>query len=346
MGLFQALRRRRPRYVVAGGSNSLRNRGWVQHLRDCAGKRAEVVNLSIGQSSSLMGLMRLKSAVTLGPDDIVLWEYAINDLNHLRNGGYDPALIFDAIRDTHAHCRARGARLVAVVMKTCDVEARGADEPDYYRQLRALFADLNVPLLDVSAAFRQDQGIAFIDDSYYDENTHYSAGGAVVRFTAAQALHLLRNLPDGAGDAVPPSQREFSLVTDFSGGRATEFENNALRYDGWCVEDPLSVLIPGGSTVHGLLVLSTASSAPVHLHCAGVTADLSLAHKAAQKPLLKHALFASSIGKTPGTGATPQPLTLTRSDVGEAACDLHFRARANRPETPAIVVGVIVSRPA
>lgn len=71
--------------VVVGGSNSLMVKGWSGKFRALCGDGTGFRNLSIGAATSLMGIYLMKR------DDIsegatVLWEYALNESNHLKAG--------------------------------------------------------------------------------------------------------------------------------------------------------------------------------------------------------------------------------------------------------------------
>ena len=57
--------------------------GWVSRFRAHA---PDLVNLSVGGTTSITGLFRVMTTPQIGPGDVVVWEYALNEANHIRRG--------------------------------------------------------------------------------------------------------------------------------------------------------------------------------------------------------------------------------------------------------------------
>jgi hypothetical protein len=76
---------RRIRATVIGGSNTLMGAAYIADVPKCAralGIDLEIVaNLAIGNTSSLTGLMRLKSGAQIQNSDLLIIEYALNDVS-------------------------------------------------------------------------------------------------------------------------------------------------------------------------------------------------------------------------------------------------------------------------
>ncbi len=76
---------RKARAVIIGGSNTLLGAAYVADLPRCAralGVELQVLaNLAVGNTSSLTGLMRLKSCAQLKDADLLVVEYAVNDVS-------------------------------------------------------------------------------------------------------------------------------------------------------------------------------------------------------------------------------------------------------------------------
>jgi hypothetical protein len=84
-GAVQATELRRIRATVIGGSNTLMGAAYIADVPKCAralGIDLEIVaNLAIGNTSSLTGLMRLKSGAQIQNSDLLIIEYALNDVS-------------------------------------------------------------------------------------------------------------------------------------------------------------------------------------------------------------------------------------------------------------------------
>lgn len=70
---------------IIGGSNSLMKNGWVANLRKSYGDSLRITNVSIGATTSLIGIYRMLRG-DIPDGSTVVWEYALNESNHFNAG--------------------------------------------------------------------------------------------------------------------------------------------------------------------------------------------------------------------------------------------------------------------
>lgn len=169
------------RIYVTGGSNSLMRNGWVSRMKTAYEDRIEVENLSIGAATSLMAILRVKSGAI--PDgSTVVWEYALNESNHFKNGQSAASLMYN-IDWLLTLCARRSIKVVPLIFWTkVDAEVAETGEPNqYYKDLFALFESRGISPLDFGAKVKEIASATGVSVSdMYENGLHYVTSETVM----------------------------------------------------------------------------------------------------------------------------------------------------------------------
>lgn len=248
---------------VIGGSNSIKAEGWTAQLAERIPYGAEFLNESVGGVPCIMGYYRLVSLKQLKPGDVVLWEYALNDQNHIDNRGYDPKLLLRFCEHTIRLCQKRGLRFIPLIFAS-QATAALPEMTRYRRDLRALFAHYGLDFVDVTEDLPKKMNRPDVPRFVYFDESHYKVDAFVVRYIATRALALIRA---GAGVAGTP-ERMFGAevatirtVTRFERGHAEPFRNSRVSVDRWTPSadgEPVAITVDQGPfRLVGVVMLCT-----------------------------------------------------------------------------------------
>ncbi len=234
-----------------GTSNALIRDGYATRLAE----HAPLVNRSIGDQTSITGLMRLHGVLgELAPDDLVVWEYALLDAL-LTDAGVDPDAVAAAAEDAWSQVRARGARLVIA-----QVTPR-----------RAAAAGEGFPILDRLRAAAERFGTFVASDpaAGYDDDRHLSRTDGSSRAFAERIIAAA----DGAQPAYAARDARLRWIPAAAFGATREHANSLVQADAYELGEP--VAIPRGRAIAG--VVSTAESGPLwcgHFGCPAASTRL------------------------------------------------------------------------
>ncbi|MFS4438985.1 SGNH/GDSL hydrolase family protein [Paracoccaceae bacterium GXU_MW_L88] len=335
--------------VVLGGSNSLYQNGWVSHLSEKTDQ--EVRNLSVGASSSLAALYRFLGDNGPTSGDLVVWEYAINDLNHHLISDYSYDLLMHNVEHLIRLCRERGCPLVPVIMTAREQEVSKSRDP-YYERLASLFDAYGLSSFDVSQAYRKSiwpwrrRGMG--RDAYSDA-AHYKRDPKIMKFVVQGFLKAMETAtvpakiePLYTGDAT------VRLLSEFPSGE--RFTNRVIDVPA----DPLPLKV--ASPVDGALIGVYYICYPANE--SGVVVSSGNADNSAtfstfrdgnfRRPLMK----SLSIVNLRGEGlavAAEAPISLTPiTEPGKYYCEPEISAVINTPaEDPATkIAGLLFEIPA
>jgi lysophospholipase L1-like esterase len=142
------------RILIIGGSNSLLKGGYVQGLAEALEgyAQAEIVQISVGATTSLSAIGRLHESFDGRPADVILYEYGINDAGHFapRPGGAESWLMcFHLLLKTAARLYP-SAVFVPLVLAQQHHFSMAVTNPIYDAQIRA-YQELALPYIDVRA---------------------------------------------------------------------------------------------------------------------------------------------------------------------------------------------------
>lgn len=156
--------------MVLGGPNSILAGGWVNLLRRNFDSLVDITNLSLGASTTAMGLYRLLSWAKRPPEAAVFWEYGINEYNHHSDGQSLESLLYHVEWLIQVCIRERRP-LVPVLMRNC-AQLNLMDDP-YIPALKRLFAAYQVPVLDVQQLLPVLARGQYKPAEWYSENSRY-----------------------------------------------------------------------------------------------------------------------------------------------------------------------------
>ena len=161
------------RIAVLGGSNSLLKGGWVDRFEERYSESVDLQNLSIGASTSAMGLFRYLSVLNESDGRLLVWEYSLNEENYFKNGqGLQP--LIRHVEWILQLCAREGRKFLAVLLYTKEEEERSV-RSEYREKLKVLFERYQVQTVDAGEILRQVAGTEEPDWNYwYKENAHYS----------------------------------------------------------------------------------------------------------------------------------------------------------------------------
>lgn len=176
---------------VYGGSNTLRKDGRAALLaeRHPAGG---VVNRSIGAATSLMAIFRMLTNPDTGPrpGDTVIWEYALNEANHVTRG-YDPEIALRNLERFIRECALRKLHLVAAIFTPRGIEQAETRLP-LFGKIHQLLAEYGVASFDVSQAWRAAHSVRHMPAHLYLDNAHYSRDPDLYAFIANGVMKAIQ----------------------------------------------------------------------------------------------------------------------------------------------------------
>lgn len=282
---------------IAGGSNSLSKTGWVSKFREVMGPEVEVRNISVGAAPSHMGAYRCLSTVDLGPGDTVIWEYGINDANHIYKKGLDEAEFVRAVEQLIEGCMEKGAGFVAAIFQPRDVERLGGMS-SYRALLRELFDRHGIRYLDLPEAYPAAHGLDHIPGVLFKNRMHYDQDNPIMDFIAEEVAKLVRATPEAVPRAVTGPKLRF--YEEFSGGTLEKFENTVLQLDVWRPgDDGLHGRMAGSGHLVGIILISKQFGGVLDFELAGERLRFSAAfrEKDFDKPMLKFVSLPSLLGR-------------------------------------------------
>ena len=213
-------------FYIFGGSNSIFRDGWVTSFSECVDQ--PIFNCSVGATTTLTGLFRfLMLGTEKGPaeNDCVLWEYALNEVNHVPRG-YRHEMLLKNVEHFMALCRERGCRFIPLIFTPLWQEKMPQRDP-YYGMLADIFAHYGVIPFDVSQAWRQRFGVKRMLDEFYVNNPHYIRTSQLMEFISAGVADLVSTARVPA--PVAPIHTEGRNVALIEGLEQDEFENSLMR---------------------------------------------------------------------------------------------------------------------
>lgn len=176
---------------IYGGSNSLRKGGWTAYLAKELPDE-NVINRSIGAATTLMALFRLLTNPETGPKagDTVIWEYALNEVNHIARG-YDREIVSRNVARFIHECTRRQLKLVAAIF-TPRNEEWAADRHAMYQDLATQLDAHGVASFDASLAWRRHSGQAHVAKHFFKDAAHYGDDAEFLTFLAKGVKDCLR----------------------------------------------------------------------------------------------------------------------------------------------------------
>lgn len=185
------------RILILGGSNSLLRDGYVAQLRSTLQHYTalDIVQLSVGATSSLAALARLQeAAASTAAPDVILYEYAINDSGHFspRSGGIESWQLCLYLLLKSAARLYPDALFVPLILAQQQHFAASVPHPLYDAQCQT-YAQLGLSSIDMRAQL-SSLFLQYAPDWLYSDSAHYAvpqASSLVGALVAQQLLVLL-----------------------------------------------------------------------------------------------------------------------------------------------------------
>lgn len=278
--------------IVVGGSNSMREEGYVYDLEKLF-HGVEILNRSLGASTSSMALFNLIDRNEIEPGDLVIWEYALNDTNHIVRMGYDQRMIMRMVEHTIRICSSRGAAFLPVILTPREIEREVAPIP-YRTALHFLFNAYGIPFIDLSLEVRARFQVPHIPLEDYEDENHLLRNGRVFAYLAeliAEKVRLGVKAPEPACPVYLKVDQTVHVLRNLSGGVGKELVNR--RYStAYRAPDGSPVLAEPESIagrVIGVVVISGADAGILTITSGGNSVNVSIRHdhKGFRKPAVK-----------------------------------------------------------
>lgn len=243
--------------ILCGGSNTLSRDGWVKTFRDLVGDNGEIVNLSIGAAPSHMAAYRLASHPQLREGDTVIWEYGMNDPNHIEKKGYQVSDFRDALGWIARICRENGCKLGLLIFQPRKFERLRAVS-DYRKMLHRFCEEFGIPFFDVPQEFsKRFPRAERIPPRYFRNNLHYEKDTDIMTAIAEGAVDLVgrATVPDaGVMDSFSP----LLLCRSFQKGLVERVSNSLVSVDAWVPKGEfMEARTPVPGRLIGLVVVAT-----------------------------------------------------------------------------------------
>lgn len=328
---------------ISGGSNSLIKDGWVAKFRERLPEELEVENISIGAAPSHMGTFRCLHTIDLKPGDVVLWEYGVNDANHIDARGYTNRELRKALEWTIRHCHDRQVKFGAIIFQPRDREMQQQMTP-YRKMLHRICDRYGVDYFDVPLAFlEQHPNKKRIPPRYFRDNAHYHTLDDLMDLIADGAVKVLENarVP---GEALENDTGELRIYSSFEGGELEEFSSKAITLQTWRPgPDGLTTTFEGDGRIVGLVITSTPMGGVFDLRVGDQQMRLCATYQEREfnKTLVKYVSIPMLLGEDIVFEAG-MPITISWADTAEDMySDYRFRNKVGEAAIAAREAGVV-----
>ncbi|TFW31094.1 SGNH/GDSL hydrolase family protein [Duganella callida] len=206
------------RILIIGGSNSLLKGGYVQGLAQSLQSYAdaEIVQISVGATTSLSAIGRLHETFNGQPADFILYEYGINDAGHFapRPGGAESWLLCFHLLLKVAARLYPSAVLVPLVLAQQQHFSAAVPNPIYDAQIRA-YQELALQVVDIRA-WMSALFLGRAPDWMYRDPAHYETPQATSIIGALVAQRLLALKLHGGAEPLSETAARLQSLSPFA----------------------------------------------------------------------------------------------------------------------------------
>ncbi|SDY48345.1 hypothetical protein SAMN05444004_101549 [Jannaschia faecimaris] len=205
------------RAMILGGSNSMIAKGWVNLMRRDYAALIVADNLSVGACTTTMGLYRLLSQPSRPPGMPVIWEYGVNEYNHMV-GGQPLSSLLRHIEWLLQICIREHRPFLPVLMRNKSQTVLPHDDV-YVHAVTDLFRRYGLSALDCTTLLRVMARGDLDANAWYSDNAHYDTATELPRRVAEAVLLALPSaqVPISPADRAihfDPLEMRLALPTD------------------------------------------------------------------------------------------------------------------------------------
>lgn len=254
--------------TVLGGSNSMIAHGWVNLMRRDYATLARVVNLSMRACTSAMALYRLLSQPAQSPGAAVIWEYGINEYNHMVGGQPLSSLIYH-VEWLLQICIRENRPFVPVLMRNLQQAVSGRDDA-YVRAITDLFARYGLTPVDCNMLLRVLMRGGTDFDAWYADGAHYSTATDLPRRITETTLLALDQARVPRQDPARAAHFDsFDLAVLEPPGTTEVFDNTVVNCRFTPFEDTPELESPGRALA--AIIVTSGSGPDIRLEADGHT---------------------------------------------------------------------------
>lgn len=214
---------------IIGGSNSIVKDGWSRQLSHAANE-LDVVNLAVGNTSSIMGYYRIIMEKRICPGDTVIWEYALNDEEKADSGEVPVSISLRYLELTIISLIERGALFLPLIFSARNNAILGRYSV-YRIALDELLSRYEIRSIDITAEYCAKFDKFGVPPQQYLHRVHYRSDSEIVKIVVESCLALLRYLK-------PPRKIDYTCLNSdpkkvlfhdyFNGGVSFRFTNRLV----------------------------------------------------------------------------------------------------------------------
>lgn len=318
------------RVMLLGGSNAGVYFGWAAQLQGLMPEH-EITNRFLGAVGSLYGLARLIEAERRGeaPPDLVIFEYALNDVILLDAGFTTAALVHDALASVAQHCAERGVPLLFLCLRPRPtgrgrVSACVRRIDRVYRRIAK--AHGMAPCVTHATIFGEERAEQFVDPHHLSEEA------------SVRCAKIVADLISGGAIPAPRASRLHAPIFDYVSASQAEPQGSCRRveiastvFSGPFLEiaRPGASRWPGRGRLAGLLLRSTHESGVYRITAGGrafartaqssmreIVPNLILLHYSRRRPRADFDLQIAMPDDESALAALPQEKALLPAEPG------------------------------
>lgn len=318
------------RVLLLGGSNAGVYFGWAAQLQGLMPAH-EIVNRFLGAVGSLYGLSRLQDAERRGEPapDLIVFEYALNDMILLDAGFVTTALIHDALAGVAQFCALRGVPLLFLCLHPrpsgrARVASNVRRVERIYQRVAEAHGMARCPTLETILGRVRPED--FVDPHHLTAEASLRCAKIVADAVSGGRIRVPRasRLHPPSFDYVPASAAE-------SSGRCRRIEIASTVFSGSFLElaRPGASRWPGRGRLAGLLLRSTQDSGVYRVAAGGrayartaqsnmreIVPNLILLHYSRRRPWAESDLEVAMPDDESALAALPQEPTLLPAEPG------------------------------
>lgn len=285
--------------------------------------------------------------ISLQPDDVLVWEYALNDINHTLHKGYDANDLLRHVEYLLNYCAEKKVRFLPVILLPLPQEKEPEEYP-YKTALKHLFEARHVAYIDISEELRRKYNVSRVPDDFYADKYHYLEEGFATDHIAHRCNDMISQATVPAAGPTLHTKEGWSLKywSDFKGGQEHSFRNRLMTLEAQKPDPFLTCRMQSTGVVTGIVMVTSLRGRAFVVRSGDKRAKVSAVHddERFDKGMLKIA-FLPSMGKG-GLPFSPDTITMIRwaDTAGRCLADFGFIKNLNPQQLQgheAMIIGLL-----